>query len=87
MQFNAIISLIKSNSFEEAKNMLEKSKKQTQFQNEEDQTMMKSIEVYFLTKDKKYQDALDLLPEATDAQSAFLRAHLFLSLKKQKECV
>jgi hypothetical protein len=49
--------------------------------------MMKSIEVYFLTKDKKYQDALDLLPEATDAQSAFLRAHLFLSLKKQKECV
>ena len=27
MQFNAIISLIKSNSFDEAKNMLEKTRK------------------------------------------------------------
>ena len=87
MQFNAIISLIKSNSFDEAKNMLEKTRKQPQFQSLQDQALFKTLQVYFLTKDKKYQEALDLVPSSNDAQTTFLRAHLFLQLKKQKECV
>ena len=43
--------------------------------------------MYFLTKDKKFQEALDLVPANSDPQSTFLRAHLYLQLKKQKECV
>ena len=54
MQFNAIISMIKSNSFEEAKQMLQKARKEPQFSSVEDQALFKTLQVYFLTKDKKY---------------------------------
>ena len=87
MQFNAIISLIKSNSNDEAKAMLKKTRSQPEFQNEKDQAIFRTLEVYFLLKDKKYSEALELVPSNEDSQSAFMRAHLLLSLKKHKECV
>ena len=62
MHFNAIISLIKSNSFEEAKDMLKQSMDKAEFQNEKDQATFKTLEVYFLLKDKKYAEALELVP-------------------------
>lgn len=67
--------------------MLEKTRKQPQFQSSQDQALFKTLQVYFLTKDKKFQEALDLVPAKSDPQSTFLRAHLYLQLKKQKECV
>ena len=67
--------------------MLEKTRKQPQFQASQDQALFKTLQVYFLTKDKKFQEAFDLIPASSDPQSTFLRAHLFLQLKKQKECV
>lgn len=45
--------------------------------------------MYFLLKDKKYTEALELLPSTQniDAQQAFMRAHLFLQLKQHNECI
>lgn len=62
MQFNAIISLIKSNSFDEAIAMLKKTKGQPEFKNEKDQAIFRTLQVYFLLKDKKYKEALELVP-------------------------
>ena len=88
MTLNAIISLIKSNAFDEAKQMLDKAKKQSSFSSVADQSNLRTLEVYFFTKDKKYEEGLKILQnqEAT-AETVFLRAHLLLALKKQKESI
>ena len=52
MQINSIISLIKSNSFEEARNLLEKCIKQPQFSKYEG--TLSQLKVFFFTKEKKY---------------------------------
>ena len=87
MHFNAIISLIKSNSFDEAKDMLDKTMNQPEFLHEKDQSTFRTLQIYFLLKDKKYGEALEFVPKSAYAQSAFMRAHLFLQLKKHKECI
>lgn len=75
MHMNTIISLIKSNSIEEAQNLLNKTKKQPEFQNDESQITFRLLSAYFLIKDKKYEEALSSLPsDCTDIQTNLLRA-------------
>ena len=75
MNINTIISLIKSNSFEEAQNLLNKTKKQPEFQSESSQITFRLLGAYFLIKDKKYDEALNNLPtDCTDIQTNLLRA-------------
>ena len=61
MQINAIISLIKSNSNEEARALLEKTRKQPHLKEDtESQSVFSALSVYFLVKDKKLDEALAL---------------------------
>mmetsp|Transcript_34683 Transcript_34683/g.53160 ORF Transcript_34683/g.53160 Transcript_34683/m.53160 type:complete len:438 (-) Transcript_34683:20-1333(-) len=89
LQVNAVISLIKSNSFDEARAMLDKIKKQPHFQKSQSLTSLcQSIKVYLLVKDKKYEEALgEIKTDVQDFKTVFLKAYLLLSLKKQKDCV
>lgn len=84
MNVNGIVSLVRANCFDEAKALLDKTKKQPQFQNSVDQAMFRSLQVHFFIKDKKYEEALGLLPaKAQDMQTLFLRSQLQLNLKNQ----
>ena len=88
MYLNAIISLIKSNAFEDAKKMLDKAKKQAHFSSLSDQSTLKMLEVYFFIREKKLQEGLDALAKLEqNVETIFLRAHLLLGLKKQKESI
>lgn len=88
MNVNGIVSLVRANCFDEAKALLDKTQKQPQFQNSVDQAMFRSLQVHFFIKDKKYQEALGLLPaKAEDMQTLFLRCQLQLNLKNQQACV
>lgn len=88
MYLNAIISLIKSNAFEDAKKMLDKAKKQPHFSSLSDQSTLKMLEVYFFIKEKQLQEGLDALAKLEqNVETIFLRAHLLLGLKKQKESI
>ena len=74
MQINAIISLIKSNTFDEAKNLLEKTRKQPHFANSEKfQSIFRGLQVFFLIKDKKIDESLSLIT-SDDVYSVLLRA-------------
>ena len=85
MQFNAIISLIKSNNFEEAKTMLKESLSKPQFQNATYEGLLASVQAYFYVKEKKFQEALDCLEaDSEDVRTILLKSHLLLALKKQK---
>ena len=61
MQFNAIISFIKSNNLEEAKALLNESVSMPQFKSESYQSSLASVQAYLHIKEKKYQEALDCL--------------------------
>ena len=54
MQFNAIMSLIKSNSMDEAKSLLEQSFSKPEFKNSQNQNLLASVQAYIFIKDKKY---------------------------------
>ena len=88
MQFNAIISFIKSNNFEEAKALLNESVSMPQFQSESYQSLLASVQAYLHIKEKKYQEALDCLQsDGEDVRTILLKSHLLLALKKQKEAI
>jgi len=84
MQLNAIISLIKSNSFEEAKTLLNQTWKQPEFKNHKDQSILNSIQAYIFIKDKKYEEALESLQsgDQNDVRIVLLKSHLLLALKR-----
>ena len=83
MHINTIISLIKSNSNEEAQNLLNKTRKQAEFQSEESQITFRLLSAYFLIKDKKMDEALATLPaNSVDIQTNLLRAQIQLNQKK-----
>lgn len=87
MQINAIISLIKSNTFDEAKALLDKTRKQPHLANSEKfQSIFRGLQVFFLIKDKKVDEALKLI-NTDDVYSVLLKAQLLLNSKRQKECV
>lgn len=90
MQFNAVISLIKSNNFPEAKALLDELLKNSEFKNPRDQGLLASVQAYLFIKDKKYQEALDCLKlddDMQDVRNVLLQSHLLLALKKQKESI
>ena len=88
MQVNAILSLIKSNTFDEAKALLEKTRKQPHFQQSENyQSIFRALQAFFLIKDKKFVEALEVIPKGGNVHDALMRAQLHLTLKQQKECV
>lgn len=75
MQINAIISLIKSNVFEEAQNLLSKTSKRPEFADDtEFQNLFKNLNVFFLIKDKKYEEAIKELRANNTNFNVLLRA-------------
>lgn len=83
MQINAIISLIKSNVFEEAQNLLNKTQKRPEFADDaEFQNLFNNIHVFFLIKDKKYEEAIKELKSKNTNFNVLLRAQILLDLKK-----
>lgn len=76
MQVNVVISMIKSNMFDEAKAMLKNIRKQPEYANStEFQTVFDNLDVFFLVKDKKYQEALQLVPSSnSNGHTVLLRA-------------
>lgn len=87
MQVNAIISLVKSNSFEEAKSLLVKTMKQPQFVDQPKfASIFTTLQVLFLIKEKKIDEALKIVT-GKDVYSVLLKVQLLLDAKRQKECV
>jgi hypothetical protein len=88
MQINAIISLIKANLFDEAKSLLSKTRKQLEFNGDQEcKALFDNLSVYFLIKDKKFEDALNKVPSNSSCFNALLRAQLLLDLKRQPDCI
>ena len=85
MQVNAIISLIKGNSLEEASALLKKTSQEPTFKSDAAlQNTLRSIQVYLLVKDKKLEEALTLVKSSgsSNLQDTLLRAQLQLQLKR-----
>lgn len=89
MQFNTIISLIKSNSIKEAQTQLDETIKKAEFKSHKDQSLLGSVKAYLFIKDKKYQEALDCLKsdQMEDMRTVLLKSHLLLALKQQKKAI
>ena len=79
MEINAIVAQILSHQFTEAKEQLKKIEKTNKH------PAIKGLGVYFLLKDKKYEQALKLMEKETDPFSKFLKAQILLNDKKQKD--
>ena len=48
---------------------------------------LRGIGAYFYLKDKKYEEALQLIDSADDTFSVFLRAHILLATKRSKDAI
>lgn len=68
MEVNAIVSLVLSHQFDQARSMWRKIK------GDNKHSALKGIGVYFLLKDKKFEEAMNLLNNDQDIQAVFLRA-------------
>jgi len=68
MEVNAIVALLLSHQFDEAKNQWKKIRKVNKH------SAIKGIGVYFSLKDKEFEDALKLIIDEKDAYSVFLRS-------------
>lgn len=68
MEINAIVSLVLSHQFDQARSMWRKIK------GDNNHSALKGIGVYFLLKEKKFEEALNLLSSEQDVYMVFLRA-------------
>jgi hypothetical protein len=84
MQVNAAISLIKSNNFEQARKLISNLQNGEQINLEFHAATLNSLEVYILVKEKKLEEALKV-KMGTTLREAFIRAQLYLQLKKPLE--
>ena len=76
MEINAIVAQLLSHQFAEAKEQLKKIEKTNKH------PAIKGLGVYFLQKDKKYEQALKLIEKEIDPFSKFLKAQILLNDKK-----
>lgn len=81
MEINAIVSLLLSHQFAEARTLWRSIK------GENKHPAMRGIGVYFHLKDKKYEEALNLLSGEEDMFSIFLRSQILLADKKPLEAL
>lgn len=81
MEVNAIVSLLLSHQFEQARAMWRKIKTTNQH------AALKGIGVYFHLKDKKFDDALNVLKDDSDMFSVFLRSQILMAQKKPQDAL
>lgn len=83
MEVNAIVALLRSHQFELAREQWDKTDKNTVM------PALKGIGAYFYLKDKKYEEALQMITKAeqNDTFTIFLRSHILLAMKKPKEAI
>ncbi|CDW76997.1 signal recognition particle 72 kda protein [Stylonychia lemnae] len=79
MQVNLIVAQIRSHKFEDARKAWEKISATN------DHYALKGIGAYFFLKDKKYDEALNLIKNQKDTYSNFLRAQILISKKESKQ--
>jgi predicted negative regulator of RcsB-dependent stress response len=82
MEVNAIVALFRSHQFDLARQQWEKTANNTKA------PALRGIGAYFYLKDKKYDEALELIKaESNDTFTVFLRSHILLAQKKPKEAI
>ena len=81
MEVNAIVALLRSHQFEQAREQWEKTAKRTMT------PALRGIGAYFYLKVKKYEEALKLIESSDDTFSVFLRAHILLATKRSKDAI
>ena len=81
MEINAIVSLILSHQFDAARAMWRKIRDANKH------PALKGIGVYFHLKDKKFEEAVSLLSNETDAYAVFLNSQVLLAMKKPQEAL
>ena len=81
LQVNSIISLIKANSLDEAKSLLDKTQKQNEFKNNKKfEDVFMALRVFFMIRDKKESEALQIIDSST-AYGVLLKCQIHLNLK------
>lgn len=78
MEVNAVVSLLLSHQFDAAKDLWRK------IRTDNKHAAIKGIGVYFLMKDKKFEEALSAVENEKDSLSVFLRSQLLIALKKPR---
>ena len=81
MEVNAIVSLLLSHQFDAARALWRKIK------GENKHSALRGIGVYFNLKDKKFEEALNLLQDEQDMYSVFLRSQILIADKKPIEAL
>ena len=81
MEVNAIVSLLLSHQFDAARALWRK------IRGENKHSALRGIGVYFNLKDKKFEEALNLLQDEEDMYSVFLRSQILLADKKPIEAL
>ncbi len=79
MEVNAIVSLVLSHQFDQARQLWRS------IRGENKHAALKGIGVYFHLKDKKFEDAIKLLDGEQDKFAVFLRSQILLSQKNTKD--
>lgn len=77
MEVNALVSLMRSHQFDKAMQMLKKIVKGGTCH-----PAVLSMQVFFMLREKKYTEALDLLDKQSSPLSVFLRVHIHQQQKK-----
>ena len=81
MEVNAIVSLLLSHQFDAARALWRK------IRSENKHSALRGIGVYFNLKDKKFEEAMNLLQNEEDMYSVFLRSQILLADKKPIEAL
>lgn len=81
MEVNAIVSLLLSHQFDAARALWRK------IRGENKHSTLRGIGVYFHLKDKKFEDALNLLQGEQDMFSVFLRSQILLAQKQPRDAL
>ena len=80
MEVNAVVALLKSHQFEKAQERIQKA-------GSDCHQALIGLRVYFLIKDKKYQEALAAVQSMNTKYAVFIRVHIFQQMRESERAV
>lgn len=80
MEVNAIIALMRSHQFDKAQNAIKKAGLDCH-------PAITGLRVYFLMKDKKYEEALATISSQSSKFAVFIRVHIYQQMRESERAV
>lgn len=80
MEVNAVVALMRSHQFDQAQQLLKKC-------NAQNHPSVMGLKIFFLLRDKKYSDAMQMVENREDAFSVLLKVHILMQQKQTAQAI